>query len=126
MLTTCAPSAIAAATVAIWVAGKRERFGAAGVPVVVALALTAVWSLVLAGQFSPFFAILSESARNLSWLYVLYRLFAGDGRHTSLAPIRPVVIALRMASVSSAGETICKPVRAATCGVKSRLFRVTR
>ncbi len=89
-----AAGAIAAATVAIWVAGKRERFGAAGVPVVVALALTAVWSLVLAGQFSPFFAILSESARNLSWLYVLYRLFAGDGRHTSLAPIRPVVIAL--------------------------------
>lgn len=86
--------AIAAATVAIWVAGKRERFGAAGVPVVVALTLTAVWSLLLSGGFSPVFASLSESARNLAWLHVLYRLFAGDGRHTSLSPIRPVVIAL--------------------------------
>lgn len=87
-------AAVVAATVAIWVAGRRERFGAAGVPVVVALALTAAWSLALVGGFSPLIAEGSETARNLAWLYVLYRLFAGDGRHTSLAPIRPVVIAL--------------------------------
>lgn len=89
-----AAGAIAAATVAIWVAGKRERFGAAGLPVLAALVATAAWSLVVAGGFAPFLAGLSETARNLAWLYVLYRLFAGDGRHTSLAPIRPVVIAL--------------------------------
>jgi putative PEP-CTERM system histidine kinase len=93
-LTLHVAGAIAAATVAIWVAGKRERFGGAGVPVMVALVLTAVWSLVFAGQFAPFLVMLSETARNLAWLCVLYRLFAGDGRHTSLAPIRPVVIAL--------------------------------
>jgi len=86
--------AISAATVAIWVTGKRERFGAAGAPVVVALFLTAAWSLILAGGLSPIFAMLAETCRNLAWLYVLYRLFAGDGRHTSLAPIRPVVLAL--------------------------------
>ena len=86
--------AIAAATVAFWLAGRRERFGDAGAPVVAALALTAAWSIVLAGGFAPFFALPSESARNLAWLFVLYRLFAGDGRHTSLAPIRPVLIAL--------------------------------
>jgi hypothetical protein len=60
--------AIAAATVAFWLAGRRERFGDAGAPVVAALALTAVWSIVLAGGFAPFFALPSESARNLAWL----------------------------------------------------------
>jgi putative PEP-CTERM system histidine kinase len=95
--------AIAAATVGIWVAGKRERFGAAALPVLVALALTAIWSIVVAGGFSPVLAALSEAARNLAWLYVLYRLFAGDGRHTSLAPIRPVVIALVFVEVVNLG-----------------------
>ncbi|MCB2048044.1 MAG: PEP-CTERM system histidine kinase PrsK [Novosphingobium sp.] len=87
-------AAIAAATVAIWLSARRERFGSAGVPVLVALAITSAWSLVAAGFFAYPLTTLAESARNLAWLCVLYRLFAGDGRHTRLAPIRPVVIAL--------------------------------
>src|SRR5262249_5998081 len=30
--------------------------------------------------------------RNIAWLIATYRLFATDGRHASLAPIRPVVL----------------------------------
>lgn len=93
-LSTHVAGAIVAATVAIWVAGRRERIGVAGVPVVAALLLTAVWLLALIAEVGAFAATLAETARNLAWLLVVYRLFAGDGRHRSLAPIRPLVLAL--------------------------------
>jgi putative PEP-CTERM system histidine kinase len=34
--------------------------------------------------------------RNLSWLAALYRLFASDGRLTSVRPVRPVIVALTL------------------------------
>lgn len=87
-----ATSAFAAAA---WIAGRRERFGAAGPALVASLAITAVWSATIAvsplgGPVQGFF----ESLCNLGWLLVVFRLFSGDGRHTSLAPIRPVALAL--------------------------------
>ncbi|MBV1916606.1 MAG: PEP-CTERM system histidine kinase PrsK [Sphingomonadaceae bacterium] len=85
---------IALATVAIWLAGRRDRLGQAGTAIVVALTLTAVWALVVAASQSLLLGAITETARNLGWLAVLYRFFASDGRHTSLAPIRPVVFAL--------------------------------
>jgi putative PEP-CTERM system histidine kinase len=93
-LSTHLAGAIVAGTVALWLAGRRARFGAAGVPVLAALCLTTLWSLVVAGGASVMLATLAEMARNLAWLLVVYRLFAGDGRDRSLAPIRPLVMAL--------------------------------
>lgn len=90
--------AIALASVAMWLVPRRDRFGGAGTAVVVALFLTALWSLAgLAAKTSDaaiFAPSLAESARNLGWLVVIYRLFASDGRHASLAPIRPVIVSL--------------------------------
>jgi hypothetical protein len=34
--------------------------------------------------------------RNLAWLATLYRLFAHDGRLTSVRPVRPVIVALTL------------------------------
>ncbi|MBD3728125.1 MAG: PEP-CTERM system histidine kinase PrsK [Sphingomonadales bacterium] len=77
----------------LWQRGDRARPDHRAA--MVALAITATWS-VLAAAFGPAssFASLAETARNLAWLMVLYRLFASDGRHESMAPIRPVLVAL--------------------------------
>lgn len=87
--------AIAATTIGIWLVRRRERFGRAGMPIVVALFLTAAWCLTVAasGQAS-FVASIVETVRNFGWLVVIYQLFASDGRHASVAPIRPVLLAL--------------------------------
>lgn len=65
-----------------------------------ALCLTAVWSALVAA-FGPSADIvtISETARNLAWILVLYRLFANDGRHRSLTPIRPVIAVLACVEV---------------------------
>lgn len=90
--------AIALASVAIWLISRRDRFGGAGTAIVIALFLTALWSLACAASIATptvtFAPALAESARNLAWLVVVYRLFASDGRDASVAPIRPVIFAL--------------------------------
>ena len=88
-------AAVASATAAAWLLARRSGYGAVWPTVVAALALTACWCLVIAvigdGGLP---ASIAEAARNLGWLVVTYRLFAMDGRHASLAPIRPVVLVL--------------------------------
>ena len=87
--------AIVAIAIAIWITGRRGRFGQAGTPIVVALFVTVAWCLTAAvAGYTSFQAGTAESVRNLAWLVVIYRLFASDGRHTSVALIRPVVLAL--------------------------------
>lgn len=69
---------------------RRER-GAA----IAALAITAGWCVTNAAWGSASIAAnLIESVRNLAWIVVLYRMFGNDGRDQSLAPIRPLVLAL--------------------------------
>ncbi|MDE8651030.1 XrtA/PEP-CTERM system histidine kinase PrsK [Novosphingobium album (ex Liu et al. 2023)] len=92
--------AIAAATLAIWIWPRRDSLGQAGTAIVLALLLTAIWCIAQAASHgNSFGAAFAESVRNLAWLIVIYRLFASDGRHASLAPIRPVVIALAFVEV---------------------------
>lgn len=82
-------------TVAVMLRGRRDRFGQAGAAIIAALAFNALWCLSSAveGATSPTTAVLL-ALRNLSWLAALYRLFASDGRHTSVRQVRPVLIAL--------------------------------
>ena len=81
--------AVICAILAVWVGRGRnlssERKGAR-----TALGLTAAWALIAAAS-NPlsFWALLAESARNLGWMFLLYRLFAKDGRHETIQPIRP-------------------------------------
>ena len=87
--------AVVSGLAALWVArsGAQERSDRwAGV---VALTLTANWCFA-AASFSHGSTIveLTEIARNLSWIFVLFRMFANDGRDESLRIVRPAAIAL--------------------------------
>ena len=99
--------ALALACVAVWLLPRRERFGSAGTALVAALFFTALWSLATAAAIASSAAIfapsLAESARNLAWLVVIFRFFASDGRHASLAPIRPVIVSLAFVEVLHLG-----------------------
>jgi len=99
--------AIAVAALAIWLWPRRDRFPDAGAAVVAALALTCTWCISLAaaenGSLVPSVA---ETARNLGWLLVIYQLFASDGRHASLTPIRPVIWALAFVEMLHLGIDI--------------------
>lgn len=87
--------AVVSGLAALWVArsGAQERSDRwAGV---VALALTANWCFA-AAAFStdqPIVAV-AEIMRNLAWIFVLFRLFANDGRDESLRIVRPAALAL--------------------------------
>lgn len=86
--------AIACALLCAWLLGRKsgrsDRWA-----IICAVALTALWSLIAASTspVSPM-AMPFESLRNIGWLVALYFMFAADGRHASLQPIRPVLISL--------------------------------
>jgi putative PEP-CTERM system histidine kinase len=88
-------AACAAATLAVWLHGRRERFGPAGTPMIVALAISTCWALavVVTGTDSAAASLL-EAFRNLACLAVVYRLFVSDGRQKLIKPVRPLLIAL--------------------------------
>jgi putative PEP-CTERM system histidine kinase len=99
--------AMASATGAAWLLSRRKGFGGAWPSIVAGLALTAAWCLIAAvkgGAGLP--TAVAEAARNLAWLVVIYRLFAADGRHATLAPIRPVLAVLAMVELLQVGLDI--------------------
>ena len=87
--------AIACTIVAGWLLQRGDVARSDRVPSIAALCVTALWCVAGAavGPGTALAALL-ETARNLAWIVVLYRLFANDGRDQSLAPIRPLVLAL--------------------------------
>lgn len=62
--------------------------------VVTALALSAAWCAVTAAIGGEPLALLLEIARNIAWIYALFRHFANDGRDETLRVVRPVITAL--------------------------------
>ena len=88
-------SAIAALVMATWLVARRSRLPASAAACAAAFAITAAWALArpaFGPEAVPGRLLLSASY--LAWLWALYRMFAEDGRHASLGPIRPVVLAL--------------------------------
>jgi putative PEP-CTERM system histidine kinase len=88
----CAGAALALG--GLLLARRRER-GPAVAGMAAALVLTAGWALASFGLGAlnvTTAALLSLSY--LAWLWTLYRLFAHDDRDKSMAPVRPVVMAL--------------------------------
>jgi putative PEP-CTERM system histidine kinase len=88
-------SAIAGLVLAGWLFTRRAGLGAVSRVMSAAVALSSMWAIsVLAFGLTAVPGDLLFSFANLAWLWVLYSLFAQDGRHASLGPIRPVVLVL--------------------------------
>lgn len=88
-------AALACAGLVLWLANGTGRDRPDRKATVLALALTALWSIVAASYgAASLLALLAETLRDLGWLLVLYRLFEVDGRHRSIRAIGPMVAAL--------------------------------
>jgi putative PEP-CTERM system histidine kinase len=92
----------AVAALWIWKSGDRSRPDCkAGI---IAAGVTALWcGLAAAADGAASITQLAETARNLAWIYLLFRLFANDGRDESMMMIRPVIFVL-------AGVQLLQPV----------------
>ena len=88
-------AALACALVAFWYGRGTAAPGKARKAVSFALGITAFWCVLVAAT-GPFSAIaaLSETARNLAWLWVVQALFASDGRDETAQLVRPVLVVL--------------------------------
>lgn len=77
-----------------WERRRSDRNGSARAEIA-AFTLTAAWALIIAGTgHETLVGQLFETLRSLAWLSVAFVMFSRDGRHTSVAPIRPVMAAL--------------------------------
>lgn len=88
-------AALACALAGALLARQRDRYQQAGGIIVAALGLTALWDLavMVVGPLStPVYWLMA--LRNLAFLASTRRLFACDGRDTSVAQVRPVLIVL--------------------------------
>lgn len=88
-------SALACLFALVWIAQRGDAARSDRIATMVALGITAIWSMIHSafGPIAPGTLIL-EIIRNLAWIFVLYRMFANDGRDRNLGPIRPVVFSL--------------------------------
>ena len=90
----------AAVTAAAAQWSRRRHPGTTSATAMAALITTGLWSLAVAVEGAgSFVAALAMCLRNLAYLAMLFRLFSGDGRHTSVAPVRPVVVALTLVNL---------------------------
>lgn len=88
-------AALACVFAAAWIVrnGRRDRSDRSAT--LVALSITALWCLCVAALGADrAIAQIAETARDLAWTVVLFRLFANDGRDASLQLVRPVIGAL--------------------------------
>ena len=116
---------LAALAAACAIGRRRERFGLAARALVGALVMSAGWSLAVIafGAASPAGQI-AEVLRNLGWLFAIHGLFASDGRHVSVAPIRPVLSVLALVEAIHLLFQLLSPWLAVTGGGQRNLDSV--
>lgn len=85
----------AALLAAAWLVSRRKKAGLASDALIATLIATALWALLVAATGGESAASgIAEAVRNIVMLLAVYRLFAHDGRHASMTPVRPVVLSL--------------------------------
>ncbi|WP_156500505.1 XrtA/PEP-CTERM system histidine kinase PrsK [Croceicoccus bisphenolivorans] len=81
----------------LWRRGRADRIRAL---VIAALGTAAVHLLATSpGVIDPRVLWLVAALRNLTWLALIRALFAADGRHASLKPVRPMLASLALVEV---------------------------
>lgn len=87
--------AVACILAAIWVFQRGETTRQDRDAAVLSLILSALWAgLSVALGAEDFTTKLAESARNIAIIYLLFKLFANDGRDASLRMVRSLVVTL--------------------------------
>ena len=82
---------------AVWIARSGDRARPDRRASLIAAAFTAIWCTIAASHGPSHFASeLAATARNLAFIYVIFRLFSADGRDASLRPTRPVILTLAL------------------------------
>jgi len=65
--------------------------------------IAGIWAAIITGVWCGLAAALEPEApvvrfveigRNLSWIHLLFRLFANDGRDETMGPVRPVIVVI--------------------------------
>lgn len=87
--------AVACAVSAVWIIRKGDRNRSDRTAAVCAIVMTGTWCATAAAiePLAPS-TQLAESARNLSWIYLLFRLFGNDGRAATMRSVKLVALSL--------------------------------
>ncbi len=117
-------SAIGALVMTVWLASRAKRAGLGWQACAAAFAAMACWAMArpIFGPDAAAAPVLL-SASYLAWLWALYRMFAMDGRHERLGPIRPVVLALGFVGLMQIALAFAAP-GAATVGDAQEIARM--
>lgn len=87
--------AVLCAAAAIWMARRGDDARKDRRAGITAAGMTGLWCAFAAALDPLSYGVqFAEIARNLSWIYLLFRLFANDGRDASMGPVRPVILVL--------------------------------
>lgn len=87
--------AVLCAAAALWMIRSGDRTRKDRVAGIWAAVITGVWCGLAAALEPQAHAVkFAEIARNLSWIFLLFRLFANDGRDESMRPVRPVILVI--------------------------------
>lgn len=118
--------AIVCALSAGWVFLRGDRMRTDRLATGVALAISAGWC-VLATAYGPRHLAVgaAEIARNLAWIFAVYRLFANDGRDHSTRPIRWVVAMLALVEVLQLPLLLIAPQLSGYPDLASSVFQLT-
>ncbi|MCH7628388.1 MULTISPECIES: XrtA/PEP-CTERM system histidine kinase PrsK [Novosphingobium] len=119
-------AAFGAMLLAVWLADRRRRGKPASRSQIAALGLNALWSLFAAGIGQEYLVTqAAEVLRNLAWLGVVYALFARDGRHTSVGPVRPVLIVLALLELFQPGLLLLNVRFSGIPAAQSMIFQMS-
>jgi len=87
--------AVLSAGAGLWITRYGDGMRPDRLAVLIACGLTALWCSLCASFGADETAVeLTETARNLALIIVIFQLFSADGRDESLKPTRPVVLTL--------------------------------
>lgn len=117
--------AVACAAACLWLAQRGDTRRPDRMPALTALGFTGLWSAFAAalGVQSPY-TDLAETLRNLGWLWLLFRLFANDGRDESLVLIRPVAGVLALVILFQPAVQVVELRFAITSGLKALTLQI--
>ncbi|WP_209347487.1 XrtA/PEP-CTERM system histidine kinase PrsK [Pontixanthobacter sp. CEM42] len=111
---------------AVWIATRGDKDRPDHQGLIGALGLTALWCLVVAALGPASLpALCVEIGRNLAWIFVLFRLFALDGRHESLKPMRAVILVLTFVELLQIGLLFVGQELAITLQLHELVFQMS-